>query len=135
METNDYNQEPDYEARPLYSENDRVIHIRPGMKFSGKIHRVVPPDQMNDCLDQLREMKGLDEVEEALSYYQERDPNCLKNAVYVIVPDGYRDPATWEQAQLIVPSLTRDQYDRIMGSRFFIVLESDLIPEEWEENA
>lgn len=122
------------EIRPNYRVGDRVIHCRPGMGFSGVVHTVVKPDEMNECLDAMREDKGYQEIENSLNWYRQRDPDALKNPVYVIVPDGYDKPATWEQAQLICPTLTEYQYRRIVGSRMFIVLESDIIPEEWEFN-
>ena len=127
-------EEPDKRYKPIFNEGDRVIFLRSGYRVAATVKVVSLPPVMDEVIDKMKARYGEEEIGGVIASYLERDPHCLDNPIYGIIPDGFSEPATWEVASLICPALTRQQYDRIMGwhGRYFVALESDIIPEEWD---
>lgn len=127
--------EPEYEytPRPIFCVGDKVVRSSLDFSFRGVISQVITPDEFEANLERIRETNPNEEVEKALEWYAIRDESYRERPMYIMIPDGYDRPATFDQAKAIVPGLTRVQYDRIMQPRYFLVLESDIIPLEWLE--
>lgn len=116
---------------PIYQVNDRVMKVhKDGFVFSGHVHRVIPahhvPEFITKLLNDERQMMN----DSQLTSLNNRDPGFLHNPMYIIVPDTYPGPPTYEEACVIVPGLTRFQYTMLYHYRAYLCLESDLEPRE-----
>jgi hypothetical protein len=63
------------------------------------------------------------------SVAKEKGEEILNYPMYIIKPDDYECPATFEQAKAIVPGITEKQYGLLMKPRMFLCKDVDLLPE------
>jgi len=94
-----------------------------GLNFHGRVDRVI--ESPHEYIELVEIPQGF------IDNFAERDPDWDKNPIYLVTPDSSPGLATFEEANSIVPGLTEIQYSMLTGHRQFLVLESDLLSEDF----
>ena len=122
--------------KPRFKIGDRVLRssntIPPGldrpMVYSGTVTQVLTATEYLQLINSRHGTAALNTIRKIFS---ERDKDYLKSHVYIIEPDSSPGLAPYEEATIIIPGLSREQYDMLTNRRSFDCIDSDLLPMEW----
>lgn len=108
----------------MFNPGDNVVKsCKDGFNFHGWVLAAIPPDQIEEHL------VNYQVIGDFIAAFDRRDPDWRQFPIYIVQPHSSPGPAPYEEAQYIIPGLTKEQYDLLMHSRRWIVLDSDLLPE------
>lgn len=109
----------------MYQPGNRVIKsCASGLIFHGKVIFCINPVNIDDYLQQA----GISQL--WIDQFDRRDPTWREFPIYLVQPDSSPGLAPFEEAQFLIPGLTEDMYARLTKSRQYILIDSDLLPEE-----
>lgn len=115
---------------PRFEVGDVVIRSNAtGLSFGGVVREIYTVKQFFKILKQRTNNNTEYSVNVARVFF-ERDRNFADYPIYAIEPFSSPGIATFAEAEVIVPGLTKIQYDMLMNSRVFDCLDSDLLPIE-----
>ena len=114
-------------SRPIYEINDKVVKSHKTFSLRGVVRQVLPPEAIPKALAYLHETDR-EYAEQAINEWSARDPAFQESAMYFVASSS--PIASWEEAKAICPALLPEQYRLIVGPRGFLLLESDLLPDE-----
>lgn len=111
--------EPEY--KPQFSVGDRVVSVYNGHPLDCIVIAVQKPGELQEFMKR----HNLDESQFFLAM---RDRDYQKNYTYVVRPYIDKSPPSYSESKMIVPTLTKDQYDLLFAQhRRYSLLESDLV--------
>lgn len=118
---------------PRFEVGDKVIRSTADdtkVRYSGKVVSIFLPEEIDDVLSDEETTMSYDDV---CSAYTERDPTWKENPIYAI--ERGHGIMSYEEALQIVPTLTQDQYDMIMGYKLvtWLAIDSDLVSNDDED--
>lgn len=119
---------------PRFNIGDRVVRSTSRddrLRFTGIVSAIIHPDEIDEVLSIEYSMP----YNESVSAFDGRDPDWRNNYMYAISRPENK-PMSYEEAVQVLPDLTREKYDHIMGNVpvAWIVLDSDIIEAQDEED-
>jgi hypothetical protein len=112
-----------------YQIGDRVVKSGLDINYHGVVHQVILPEQIPEALAIMHRANPHD-TERIIDEFSKRDPDWQNHALYFVEPDSSGGVATFEEAKRICPALNEIQYQMIVNRRAFLVLDSQLLPEQ-----
>jgi hypothetical protein len=118
---------------PRFGQGDRVKRIGLNqLNFIGTIRQVIPPAGIAALINKIAAGDQDTAVNLVRDMYN-RDNEFHHNYAYIVEPESSPGPATFEEAEYIVPGITIDQYHLLMKGRKYLIIDSDLI--DWESSS
>jgi len=119
-------------ANNLYNVGDQVVKSSTReLSFRGKVLEVIPPEKIPAILAAMHKLDPA-YAEQTINVWSTEDRGFQDFHCYFVEPDTCPGPASYEESLNICPSLTKANYDMIVGNvaRKYLVIESNLLPAE-----